>query len=173
LNPGAGLPVTGGMRFVRPPPAMQRGFSLIELVAAFVVFALGFGALMQILTGSVRNARLSYEYTQAALWAQTKLDTAGVGQRLEEGVTRGSFNDAYRWEMQVAKFQPADSEAMKGVQGTYPVDLFRIDLEVHWGARGQERTAHFGTLRAANPDLGGNGPSNPAMFPLRGTGERR
>ena len=77
-------------------PRRQRGFSLLELVAAFLVFALGFGALMQILSASLRNARLSAEYTQAALWAQSKLDSVGIGDKLKEGGSSGEFETLCR-----------------------------------------------------------------------------
>lgn len=138
----------------------QRGFSLLELVAAFLVFALGFGALMQVLSGSLRNARLSAEYTQAALWAQSKLDTVGVGQKIEEGNTRGEFDKRYRWELDVSRYDPPEvtsptgvfTPAQAGVETAPAVDLFRVDLVVVWGGPLSERSAHFTTLRAANPD---------------------
>ena len=135
-----------------PPPRKQQGFSLIELVAAFVIFALGFGMLMQILTGSIRSARLSGEYTQAALWAQTKLDTVGVGEKMAEGSSSGKFDNAYHWTLEVKKYQPPQTQ-QSPVQTVQPVDLFRVQLIVGWGGSRNERTAQFVTLRAANPDL--------------------
>jgi general secretion pathway protein I len=141
-------------------PRRQRGFSLLELVAAFLVFALGFGALMQILSSSLRNARLSAEYTQAALWAQSKLDIAGVGEKLQEGSSRGEFDKRYRWELEVSRYDPPEATSSTGLQTpaqagvvTPPsIDLFRLDLAVSWGGPLSERSAHFTTLRAANPD---------------------
>ena len=131
-------------------PHRQRGFSLLELVAAFVVFALGFGALMQILSGSLRNARLAADYTQAALWAQTKLDTEGFGEHLKEGHRRGEFDDKYRWQLDVQKYQFPDTNPQ--LQTVGQMDLYRLDLTVSWGSRADERSTHFVTLRAALPD---------------------
>ena len=48
----------------------MRGFSLIEMVAAFLVFAIAIGVLMSVLTAAMRNTRMSVDYTMAALWAQ-------------------------------------------------------------------------------------------------------
>ena len=140
-------------------PRRQRGFSLIELIAAFVVFAIGFGALMQILSSSLRNTRLSAEYTEAALWAQTKLDTAGFGEHLKEGSERGDFNDNYRWQLEVHKYQFSDNQ--QSTQALTQMDLYRLDLTVSWGERFNARSAHFVTLRAANPD------PNAGMAPIQ------
>lgn len=151
-------------------PRRQRGFSLLELVAAFLVFALGFGALMQILSASLRNARLSAEYTQAALWAQSKLDSVGIGDKLKEGGSSGEFDAAYRWQLEITRYQPPDAAAAP-TQTLQPVDLYRVDLTVSWGGAQSRREAHFTTLRAANPDpnaaLGGG---MPALLPRGGKG---
>ena len=97
---------TLSLRRVPPRRSRQRGFSLIELVAAFVVFALAFGVLMGILSSSIRNTRLAAEYTQAALWAQSRLDVVGIGEKLEEGHESGRFDDEYRWELDISKYEP-------------------------------------------------------------------
>jgi general secretion pathway protein I len=96
-------------------PRRQRGFSLIEVIAAFLIFALGFGVLLEILTGSLRIAHRSQDYTQAALWAQSKLDLVGVGEPLKDGDDSGKFDDDYRWSMHIAKVDPP--LASMGVEG--------------------------------------------------------
>ena len=140
-------------------PARQRGFSLIEMVAAFVVFALGFGVLMGILTASIRNTRLAADYTQAALWAQTKLDVVGIGEKLEPGRKSGRFDDAFRWELEISKYEPPDPTSAANVESFQGIDMFRVDLEVLWGERRNPRSAHFVTLRSANADAGITGGS--------------
>lgn len=148
-------------RAPRAAPARQSGFSLIEMVAAFVVFALGMAVLMGILSASIRNARLAADYTQAALWAQSGLDVAGIGEELEEGHKSGKFDDEFRWELDIVKYEPppiegqpasaaaADTESFTGIE------LYKLDLVVSWGATRNPRSAHFTTLRAVNPNANG------------------
>ncbi len=161
-------------------PRRNRGFSLIEMVAAFLVFAIGLGVLMSILTGSLQHTRQSADYTQAALRAQSILDTVGVGERVEEGHSDGRFEDDFRWEMDIEKIDPqaieppalapgqqqsllaqtaADLRSQQNTQNPAanaqqisPVELYQVALTMYWGTRGRERQARFVTLRAANPD---------------------
>lgn len=159
------------------PARRQRGFSLVEMIAAFLVFAIAIGVLMQVLSGSLRNARVSTTYTYAALWAQSKLDVLGVGEPIEPGQSSGSFNDDYRWELTIDEIDageiepPAqmnvadalddatelgDAQAMADPNAAMsPVQLYEARLVVSWGGSGagNERSAEFITLRAANPDL--------------------
>lgn len=144
----------------RPLPARQAGFSLIELVAAFVVFALGFGVLMGILSASIRNTRLAAEYTQAALWAQSRMDIIGIGEKLEPGHSSGRFDDQYRWELEISKYEVPDPTNSASPESFLGIELFRIDLQVLWGERGSPRSKHFISLRSANAEaaaMGGGG----------------
>jgi general secretion pathway protein I len=150
----------------------SKGFTLIEMIAAFVIFAIAIGSLMQILTMSMNNARRSTDETRAALWAQSLLDNVGVGERVEAGSSNGAFDKIYRWEMHVEQIDPeliqasapgatmgaATMSAQVGNGGTSPVveipqiELYHVELTVFWGGRMRERSAHFTTLRTAMPD---------------------
>lgn len=155
------LPATGCRR--------SSGFTLIELIAAFVIFALGFGVLLQILGGSLRTTTQSLDESRAAMWAQTVLDTQGIGEPLQEGNSRGRFDDQYSWELRVSKYdpppaqttvQPIGSADANGLitQLTPNLDLFQLDLVVSWGNRFLMHRAHFATVRVMNPpQLPGNG----------------
>lgn len=153
----------GRRRAPRAAPARQSGFSLIEMVAAFVVFALGMAVLMGILSASIRNARLAADYTQAALWAQSGLDVVGIGEELEEGRKSGKFDDAFRWELEVTKYEPPPIEgqpasaASGNTESFTGIDLYKVDMIVSWGETRNPRSAHFTTLRAVNPNANGGG----------------
>ena len=89
----------------RLPPPRQRGFTLIEVVVAFSILAVGLGIMMQIAVGAMRQARNATEFTEAALYAQSLLDSIGVGERLEEGGDSGEFGDRYRWDLDVTPYE--------------------------------------------------------------------
>ena len=158
----------------------QAGFSLIEMVAAFLVFAIGIGVLMQVLATSMHNTRMSSDYTMAALWAESKLDVVGVGAQIEPGSSNGRFDDDYSWELDIQQvdptsIEPAPQQSMmapgtsiqnngrspisssvgnSGALQVSPFDLYQLDLTVFWGGRfgGAQHSARFSTLRAMNPD---------------------
>lgn len=131
-----------------------RGFTLIEIVVAFVILALGLGIAMQIATGAMRNSRRAAERTDAALYAQSLLDSVGVGERLEEGETSGEFGDAYRWTLAVETYEIESDAAVPLEPGLAPVQLYRLELVVTWGRDRAQQEAHFVTLRALTPDPG-------------------
>lgn len=155
----------------RPPPRSPRaarGFTLIEMVAAFLVFAIGVGVLMETLGASMRNVTLSGDYTGAALRAQSRLDALGVSEELHEGAESGKFDDTYHWELDVRKIEPSTIQPSPtgavgntGADGGFgqvsttevaEIELYRVALTVYWGTRGRERHAQFTTLRAIAPD---------------------
>ncbi len=129
------------------PSRRVRGFTLIEVMAAFAVFALLFGLTLQILSTSMSNTRRAGDFTQAALWAQSVLDVAGLENMLEPGRTNGRFDDRFSWQMEVSEelmfdevgFDPAD----------LPIALYRVRLTVEWGEN-PTREAVFETLRGVD-----------------------
>ncbi|WP_440225628.1 type IV pilus modification PilV family protein [Dokdonella sp. MW10] len=160
----------------RAPSTRARGFTLIEMIAAFVIFAIAVGSLMQILSMSMNNARRSVDETRAALWAQSLLDVVGIGERIEAGSSSGEFDDRYRWQLEIEPVDPeafvaSGNEAMLqaahgGVAGVgnssggaspimdiAQMELYHVTLVVTWGdprARGHQAT--FTTMRAVMPD---------------------
>ena len=50
------------------------GFTLLELLLAFMVFALSFATVLEILSGSMRNTVRARHFTEAALTAQSIMD---------------------------------------------------------------------------------------------------
>jgi general secretion pathway protein I len=144
------------------------GFTLIELVAAFVIFAIGFGVLLQILSTCLHTTAQAADYTRAALWAQSLLDVQGVGEPLQDGDFSGAFDDKYRWHLQVGQIPPQDiapvasAAPVAGNANAAPVqttpiapsiDLYKLQLDVTWGSIYLQHDARFVTLRAQNADI--------------------
>lgn len=154
-GPGSGLRVSAGVRREGPGSgsgtscrrSRQDGFTLIEVMAAFMVFALLFGVVLQVLSTSVGNTRLSGEYTQAALWAQSKLDVLGLEGMIEPGVSQGSFDDTYDWTMEINETEVVDERGLDA-QDELPIALYHVRLTVEWGEG--RRQAVFETLRSVD-----------------------
>ena len=164
-------------------PARQHGFTLIELVAAFVIFAIGFGVLLQILSTCLHTTAQAADYTRAALWAQSLLDVQGVGEPVKDGDYSGAFDDKYRWRLQVVQIPAQDIAPVASVvpvagnAGAPPlqmtpiapsIDLYKLQLDVTWGSIYLQHNARFVTLRAQNADI-----TQAAQVPNLGRGRAR
>ena len=133
-------------------PRSQHGFTLLEVVAAFAVLALGLGLAMQGLSGSLQQSRQAAEHTRAALYAQSVLDTLGVGEPLEEGAYEGEFEDGYAWRAEVTPYEVPIEGLPEGIDlSLTPVELLRVDLLVTWPRGERQAEARFATLRAMLP----------------------
>ena len=125
----------------------QGGFTLIEVMAAFAVFALLFGVTLQILSTSMSNTRRAMDLSLAALWAQSILDVGGVEKRIEPGRSNGRFDERFSWVMDVIEEPVMDERGLDALD--LPIVLYRITLTVEWG-ESPPRSAVFDTLRAVD-----------------------
>ena len=123
----------------------SRGFSLLEVVAATLLLAIAFTALLKVAGGSIQLTRNADDHSQAAMWARTLLDTVDITTPLPPGQTEGRFDENYRWRLAVTPWSPSPSGQ------NVPVRVMKLDLDVIWGPSVHPRSAHFSTLRVLGP----------------------
>ena len=143
--------------------ANQRGYTLLEVLVAFALLAIGLGLLLAILSGGVHAVANASDSTRATLYAESVLDTLGADQRLQPGRSTGAYeNGRYRWTLDITPFKtpvaapvPGDPNIVDPSLQTF-VDnvMFRVVLQMQWGARGPGQTLRVETLRAYAPAQG-------------------
>jgi general secretion pathway protein I len=140
------------MNGARSQPARSPGFSLLEVLAAFVVLALVGTALFRIFSGALGNASLSDEYSRATLYAESRLASPGIETPLRESAQQGTSDDGkYTWTANIAPYKPPGSTPdLDAAADLMPVRLWRIAVTVSWpGAAGSDRSISLATVRLA------------------------
>jgi len=128
----------------------MRGFSLIEVLAAFVILALVATALFRLFSASLNNASASEEWSRALQVAESRLASASSAQPLKEITERGAeFDGRVKWETAVAPFVATDIDPdLEKASETLATRLYRITCEVRYvGGDGKERTLSLATTR--------------------------
>ncbi len=127
-----------------------RGFSLIEVLAAFVILALVATALFRLFSASLGNASAAEEWSRALLVAQTRLDVATAAQPLREFYERGADETgAIRWETRVVPYVVPDVDPdLERASEALALRLYRISVDVKFdGPNGRERSFSTATLK--------------------------
>lgn len=119
------------------------GFTLLEIIVAFVILALVFAAVFSTFSIGLRNATLAGDYAGAVVQAEAKLGLLGVAEPLEEGVTRGRFSPLYGWRQSV-RLLPRPSDPLAG---TNAPRLYEVTLTVSWGSGSEARDLTLRTIR--------------------------
>ena len=137
--------------------ARAKGFSLIEVLAAFVILALVGTALFGIFGGSLRNASAAEEWSRGLLVAETRLALAANARPLKEGSEQGTdAATGYAWRSTVAYYKPPDANPdLERLSDPMPSRVYRIavDVELPASVPGQGRTLSLATLRVAPKGL--------------------
>lgn len=131
----------------------SRGFTLLEVMLAFVIFALSFATVLEIMAGSMRSVGRASEDTEVALFAQSLMDLVGTEIPIEEGEYSGTGMDRYQWEMGISLY---DSGGELGDEGMSTqeladlsgIELYRVDLYVDWETGRRQREVHFSTIHS-------------------------
>ncbi|WP_448506865.1 type IV pilus modification PilV family protein [Immundisolibacter sp.] len=120
------------------------GFSLLEVLVAFVVLALVLGILMRVFSGALGNIGEAGQFSRAAAIAESRLAAAGVETPLAEGETTGTVEPGLRWKVAVSR---ADEAAAANTTVALAVALYRIDVTVGWGEAPTRREIALTSLR--------------------------
>lgn len=125
----------------------QSGFTLIEIVVAFVMLSLVLATSYQIFTTGLQRAGDLEDSSRALVIAQSQIAQASLGEAFEEGTTSGESEDRrFRYTLQVSAYDDGSGpDPSKRLQATYtPV---RIAARVTWtSGSAQERHLDLATL---------------------------
>jgi general secretion pathway protein I len=133
----------------------RQRFSLLEVLAAFVILALVGTALFRVFSGALGNVTASDEYSRATLYAESRLAELGV-ETLREGAQQGTSDDGfYAWTAKIEPYTPPGITAdMDSAAATMAIRLWRLAVTVSWpGVAGSERSIALATMRVAAREL--------------------
>ena len=78
------------------------GFTLLEVMLAFVIFALSFATVLEIVAGSMRSVVRASDDTEVALLARSLMDLVGTEIPIEESEYSDTAMDRYEWQMDIS-----------------------------------------------------------------------
>jgi len=129
-------------------PSCCAGYTLVEVLVAFVILALALTVLLRIFSGGLRSVALSSQYAHAILVAEAQLAAADTPTALKPGTTTGRDGESFEWTRRISDYRPSPaSEA-----GSRPVPAYLIDVDVEWQQAGKTRSVSLTGLRLGRPE---------------------
>ncbi len=134
----------------------ERGFALLEILVAFVILALGLAAVLAGVSVAMRSDAKTQ--TSRSLWrvAQSRLEAAGVTERLTPGDREGRLGNNYAWRQTVTPVQSGagsrkPEDAKPGAPVTSAVTAFWVEVAVRAGDGTVVRLAGLKLAPTAKP----------------------
>lgn len=120
---------------------------------AFVIFALSFATVLEIMAGSMRSVGRATDDTQVALLAQSLMDLVGTEIPIEEGEYNDTAMERYQWQINISLYDTggeADEATMitQELADMSGIELYRVDLYVDWDTGRRQRELHFSTIES-------------------------
>jgi len=116
----------------------ERGFTLLEVLVALIVFALLFGILAQILRTGLRQSASAETTATASLLARSQLARVGAELPLEVGEAHGE-TDGMRWRTAIELVESATEDT--------ELAAYQVQVTVAWGDDQAPQEVTLTTLR--------------------------
>jgi general secretion pathway protein I len=132
-----------------------RGFSLLEVLVAFVILALVGTSLFRLFGGALANVSASEDYSRALLVAESVLAEVSGTRPLREGSHTGTAEDGrISWNAAVTPYvAPQGNADLDRTAEAMPLRLLKIAVEATFnGPDGKPRTLALATLRLARKE---------------------
>jgi len=133
------IPLREKLRLNKPN---NDGFSLLEVIVALAIMAMGFVTVLQLFSGSIRSLSLSEQYLKGTTLAHSKLGELEVNN-YRVTAFEGIFPDEknYRWQLQISPHTSPLNSKENNIQ------LSEVTLNVLWEDAGKTRDIEMSTLK--------------------------
>jgi len=137
----------------------NKGFTLLEVMISLAILAIGLVTVMQLFSSSLRNAKVSQDYTKAVFAARQMLEQILVEEKDFDGFSdSGVFENlqGYSWDVVSELYEPEElglderySLTPEEEIGKEPVtDTYKIDFKVVWSpGSGKSKSFTISTLK--------------------------
>ena len=136
------------------------GFTLLEVLVAFIIAALALAALFQGAAGGLQSARVASHYQEAVARAQSRL--AALSTSIQPGVQGGDDGGGFLWQTTVqagpAVVVPRPATRL-GQQDVDRTVLYAVTVVLSWQMDGGVRQVALSTQRL------GLAPPEPSQAP--------
>ncbi|MEM1412063.1 MAG: prepilin-type N-terminal cleavage/methylation domain-containing protein [Pseudomonadota bacterium] len=130
-------------------PERSRGFTLLEVLLAFTVFAMTFALVLEIVAASTRSTVRAKDYSEAALLAQSLAERVGMEFPLEVGSVSGETEDGIEWVIEITDFEGVgDDTRTLELAELNGARLYWVDMTLAWGDDNRRREETFTTVRS-------------------------
>jgi len=133
------IPLLGKQKLKKPN---DDGFSLLEVIVALAIMAMGFITVLQLFSGSIRSVSLSEQYLKGTTLAHSKLGELEVNNYSVTDL-EGTFPDDknYRWQLQISPHTSPLNSKKNNIQ------LSEVTLNVLWEEAGKTRDIELSTIK--------------------------
>ena len=120
----------------------EKGFTLLEIIAALTILATVILTLVQMFSGSINQAAQAERYLNGVYLAQQKfsqLELDNFESEANEGVFENQSN--YRWQLEIFPYEsPLNNEEAR-------IKIQKISLRVYWEDGSQEKEVQLISLK--------------------------
>ena len=119
------------------------GFTLLEVLVAFIIAALALAALTQGASTGLQSVRVSGHAQEAVSRARSRLAAIGHGVPLRPGDGEGDDGGGFRWRSRIVLAAPAERGELNQPR---PV-LYDVAVTIEWRTDGGVRQVTLSTQR--------------------------
>ncbi len=127
----------------------QGGFTLIEVLVAFMILTLSLSVLLRIFSGGLNNVSVAGDYAQAVLLAESQLAVVGRSEPLTVGQSYGE-SERFRWRRTIESYLPWEEDT----ELTEPMSAYIITVQVSWTRKGRDQQITLNSLRVKKRPVG-------------------
>jgi general secretion pathway protein I len=132
-------------------PAGERGFTLLEVLVAFIIASLAIGVLYEGTVSGLDATAVSARYDEAISLAHSHLDPIGHGAAIAVQRTSGADGDGFTWTLQIRRAGSRqmtlnDQDRANDIKPSVAV-LYDVTVTESWKAGGHDRQVTLNTRR--------------------------
>ena len=108
---------------------VETGFTLLEVLVAITILAIGIALTVSLITKSLVNIRVVDQRARMVDYANSVMELTLIDPEIKEpGAFDGDFEDGTRWTMQIEEYIPEETSFSEQVE--MPVKLLAYTVEM-------------------------------------------
>jgi general secretion pathway protein I len=135
-----------GNNITRSVLGRKDGFTLLEVLVAFVLLATTVTVVLQLFSSGIKALSRSEDYATAVVRAESKMREILDNEQLTENAWNETSPEGYRFDITVAKVYKARTKDL-------PMKILEIDITMSWKMGGKDKSLILNTMKTIKPQV--------------------